>query len=82
VDSSGAFRVSFLPVSISLANAASIDALGRMISNVGVPAVFALVLLWQITPRLDRIGDLRAGQNTSLAVLQASCVGQGRPLAP
>lgn len=60
-------------MSISLTNAASIDAFGRMIGNVGVPAVFALVLLWQITPRLDRIGDAVSSQNTSLAVLQASC---------
>lgn len=66
-------------MSISLANAAAIDSIGRLISNVGVPAVFALVLLWQITPRLDRVGDLLAAQNTSLAVLQASCAG-ARPL--
>lgn len=69
-------------MSISLTNAASIDAFGRMIGNVGVPAVFALVLLWQITPRLDRIGDALATQNTTLAVLQASCAQQPPRFVP
>jgi hypothetical protein len=56
-----------------------IDSMGRFVSNVGVPAAIALILLWQITPRLDRIGDLQAQQNTNLAIVQATC-GQ-RPLS-
>lgn len=66
-------------MSSSLGTAALIDSIGRFVSNVGVPAAIALVLLWQFTPRLDRIGDLQAQQNTQLAIVTATC-GQ-RPLA-
>mgnify|MGYP007010098592 CR=1 FL=1 len=60
-------------MSTSLGTAAMIDSVGRFVSNVGVPAAIALVLLWQFTPRLDRIGDLQAQQNTNLAIIGATC---------
>jgi hypothetical protein len=60
-------------MSTNLGTAALIDSMGRFVANVGVPAAIALILLWQITPRLDRIGDLQAQQNTNLAILQATC---------
>ena len=69
-------------MSVSLTNAAFIDSVSRMVANVGVPAVITVLLLYMITPRLDRIGDELARQNTNLAVLQASCAVQTRSLTP
>lgn len=56
----------------------ALDALGRFVGNVGVPAAIAFFILAQITPRLDIIASNQVSSNTSLALIAASC-GQ-RPL--
>jgi len=56
-----------------LGTAAMVDSLGRFIANVGVPATIALFILYQITPRLDRIADGQASSTAQLAFIQATC---------
>jgi hypothetical protein len=50
-----------------------VDAMGRFIANVGVPATIALFILYQITPRLDRIADGQSASTAQLAFIQATC---------
>ena len=52
---------------------AFLDAVGRFVSNIGVPAAITFFLLSQITPRLDEQAVLLRQSNTQLTVLTASC---------
>lgn len=61
-----------------LMTAALLDSMGRFIGNVGVPAAIAFFILYQITPRLDRIADGQAVANTNMAVISATCGQVGR----
>lgn len=61
----------------TLTTAAMVDSLSRFIGNVGVPATIALFILYQITPRLDRIADQGAASSAQLTMVLATC---GRPL--
>lgn len=54
----------------------ALDALGRFVGNVGVPAAIAFFILAQITPRLDVIASNQVSSNTNLAVIAASCSGR------
>lgn len=53
----------------------TIEALVRMVGNVGVPAVLLFYLLSTLTPRLDTIAMNVAASNTQLAIIGASCGG-------
>lgn len=64
--------------STTLMNVAALDAIGRVVGNVGVPAAIAFFILWQITPRLDAMNTALASSNVQLAVIGASCA---RPVA-
>jgi len=56
--------------------AALLDSLGRFIGNVGVPAAIALLVLWQITPRLDTIAVETAQLQTAIQVESITCSQQ------
>ncbi len=65
-----------------LGTAAMVDSLGRFIANVGVPAVIALLILYQITPRLDRIADGQSASAAQLTLIAATCSGRPYVLPP
>jgi hypothetical protein len=65
--------------SSTLQTIAGVDAIGRFIGNVGVPAAIAFLVLWQVTPRLDQQTIALQQLNTAVAVQSASC-GLGRAL--
>lgn len=66
----------------TLVTAALVDAMGRFIGNVGVPATIALFILYQITPRLDRIADQNATSVAQLSIMLASCSRPADLVAP
>jgi len=65
--------------SATLMSAAALDAIGRFVGNIGVPAAIAFFILAQINPRLDVIASNQVASNTNLAVIAASCSGRGLP---
>lgn len=65
-----------------LGTAAMVDSLGRFIANVGVPATIALLILYQITPRLDRIADNQSAASGQLLLIAASCSRPAIALRP
>jgi hypothetical protein len=65
--------------SATLVSAAALDAVGRFVGNVGVPAAIAFFILAQITPRLDVIASNQVSSNTNLAVIAATCSGRTLP---
>lgn len=65
-------------MSTTLATAAMLDSVGRFTSNVGVPAAIALLVLWQITPKLDAVALEQRETNTQLTVIASTC-GIARP---
>lgn len=66
----------------TLGTAAMLDAVGRFVSNVGVPAAIAFFILYQITPRLDQLAVLSTQANTQLTIIGASCARPVPELAP
>lgn len=58
-----------------LGTAAMIDAIGRFVSNVGVPAAIAFLLLSQLSPRLDQQSTMLAQANTELTIIASRCGG-------
>lgn len=50
-----------------------LEAVSRFVGNVGVPATIALFILYQITPRLDRIADGQSIAGAQLTLIAASC---------
>jgi hypothetical protein len=60
----------------TLQTIAGVDAVSRAIGNVGVPAAIALLILWQITPRLDQQTQSLQALNTAVAVNTARCGGE------
>lgn len=62
--------------SSTLIGISALDALGRFVGNVGVPAAIAFFILAQITPRLDVIASNQVSSNTNLAVIAATCSGR------
>jgi hypothetical protein len=56
-----------------------LDALGRFVSNVGVPAAITFFMLSQLTPRLDAQSVLLAQANTTLTVMATTGCGTARP---
>lgn len=65
-----------------LMNVAALDAIGRVVGNIGVPAAIAFFILWQITPRLDAMNVTLSSTNVQLAVIGASCRPPVADLAP
>jgi len=59
--------------SSTLMTAAALDAIGRFVGNVGVPAAIAFLVLWQVTPRLDAQTVALQDVRTQLAVYSATC---------
>lgn len=56
-----------------LTTVAGIDAISRAAANVGVPAAIALLVLWQVTPRLDQQTQALQQLSTAVAVNTAAC---------
>ena len=69
-------------MSTSLGTAALLDSIGRFVSNVGVPAAIAFLVLWQLTPKLDQMVVQQTQTNTQLAVLSVSCGPARFPTPP
>lgn len=59
--------------SSALSTVAGIDAISRAAANVGVPAAIALLVLWQVTPRLDQQTIALQQLATAVAVQTAAC---------
>lgn len=66
----------------TLGTAAMLDAVGRFVSNVGVPAAIAFFILSQLAPRLDVQSQLLTQANTELTILAQTCVPMRSPNAP
>ncbi len=59
-----------------LTTAAMVDAMGRFVSNVGVPAAIAFYILSQLGPKLDTIAANQTAVNTEIAIVATTCSGQ------
>lgn len=56
-----------------LTTAAMLDAMGRFVSNVGVPAAIAFYILSQLGPKLDTIAANQSALNTEIAIVASTC---------
>jgi hypothetical protein len=69
-------------MSQALGTAAMLDAVGRFVSNVGVPAAIAFFILYQLTPRLDSINQSLTTLTTQMTVTTALCAPIRQPPTP
>lgn len=66
----------------SLGTAAMLDAVGRFVANVGVPAAIAFFILYQLTPRLDAMNQSLTTLTTQMTVYSATCAVSGPRVVP
>ena len=74
--------MSFVEHSHVLGTAAFLDAIGRFVSNVGVPAAITFFLLSQLTPRLDQQATLLTQANTQLTIMASTGCGTRQQVVP
>jgi len=63
-----------------ITTATMLDAMGRFVSNVGVPAAIAFYILAQLGPKLDTIAANQTGLNTEIAIVATSCNAPRQPI--